>query len=86
MPRLIAALRLGFAEGHDCDSLQAYVTDLIESDPFAAIALLLPLADSSDPAEGVLSIPEWDDGGRKDREMSEVGAAIEWGILLWPAQ
>lgn len=51
LPRLIAALRLGFAEGHDCDGLQSDVTNLIESDPSAAIALLLPLADSSDPAD-----------------------------------
>jgi HEAT repeat protein len=51
LPRLIAALRLGFAEGHDCDGLQANVTDLIASDPSAALPLLLPLADSSDPAD-----------------------------------
>ena len=51
LPRLIAALRLGFAEGHDCDGLQAGATDLIESDPSAAIALLLPMANSSDSAD-----------------------------------
>jgi HEAT repeat protein len=51
LPRLITALRLGFAEGHDCDGLQSDVTNLIESDPSAAIALLLPLVESSDPAD-----------------------------------
>lgn len=51
LPRLITALRLGFAEGQDCDGLQAEVTDLIESDPTAAKAVLLPMADSSDPAD-----------------------------------
>lgn len=51
LPRLIAALRMGLAEGHDCDSLQGYVVGLIESDASAARALLLPLADSSDPAD-----------------------------------
>ena len=51
LPRLIVALRLGFAEGHDCDSLQADVTNLIESDPTAAIQVLLPMATSSDPKD-----------------------------------
>jgi len=51
LPRLIVALRLGFAEGNDCDSLQADVTNLIESDPPAAIPVLLPMADSSDAGD-----------------------------------
>lgn len=51
LPSLITALRLGLTEGHDCDSLQTHVTDLIESDPAAAIALLLPMTDSPDPAD-----------------------------------
>jgi HEAT repeat protein len=48
LPKLIAALRLGFQEGHDCDSLQSWVTSLIESDPASSLAHLLPLATSSD--------------------------------------
>jgi HEAT repeat protein len=51
LPRLIVALRLGFDEGMDCDSLQFDVTRLIESDPPAAVRLLLPMADSSDPGD-----------------------------------
>ena len=42
LPRLLAALRLGFAEGHDCDSLQAYVCDLVESEPDESSQMLLP--------------------------------------------
>ncbi len=51
LPRLIDALRLGFAEGEDCDGLQAYVSDLIKSDPVASSSILLPLAESSDSAD-----------------------------------
>ncbi len=51
LPRLIDALRLGFDEGMDCDSLQFDVTRLIESDPQAALAVLLPMADSSVPGD-----------------------------------
>lgn len=51
LPGLIAALRLGFAEDHDCDSLQTYVSDLIETEPDAASSILLPLANSSDPQD-----------------------------------
>ena len=51
LSRLIQALRLGFSEGHDCDSLQADVISLLESDPPAAVQFLLPMADSSDPSD-----------------------------------
>lgn len=51
LPRLIGALRLGFQEGHDCDSLQSYVFSLVESDPPSALAHLLPLAASSDASD-----------------------------------
>ncbi len=51
LPRLIAALRLGLAEGLDGDSLMANVVELIESDPAGAKACLLPMADSADAAD-----------------------------------
>lgn len=47
LPRLIAALRLGFAEGHDCDSLQSYVFSLLESSPAKAASMLVPMATST---------------------------------------
>lgn len=51
LPGLMAALRLGFAEEHDCDSLQSCVCDLVESEPDASSAILLPLAESPDSAD-----------------------------------
>lgn len=45
-PRLLHALHLGKREGHDNDSLQAFIFDLIESAPFDARARLLELAES----------------------------------------
>ena len=51
LPRLIAALRLGLAEGDDCDGLQALVGDLVMSEPAAACSILLPMAESAEPAD-----------------------------------
>lgn len=72
LPRLIAALRMGFAEEHDCDSLQTDVFDLIASAPQDAARILLPMADSA---------------SAEDREeaawlLGFVGSAVSADVLL----
>lgn len=47
LPRLLHAMHLGRREGHDCDSLQACIIELIESAPLDARTRLLDLAESA---------------------------------------
>jgi hypothetical protein len=50
-PRLLHAIHLGRLEGHDNDSLQAYIFELIDSAPLDARTRLLELAMSESDEE-----------------------------------
>jgi HEAT repeat protein len=49
LPELLEALQLGFDQGHDNDSFQAALTDLVYVHPFSAKEVLLTLAQAPDP-------------------------------------
>ena len=50
LPQLLAALQRGFDDGHDCDSLQAVLIEVVEADKAAARHILTGLIKSSDKA------------------------------------
>lgn len=51
LPRLLGALRLGAAEGHDNDGLVGTIWDLTDGHKSEVVKILLPMATSSDAGE-----------------------------------
>ena len=49
LPELLAALQLGFDQGHDNDGFQAALIDLVQANPTPAKEVLAKLAISPDP-------------------------------------
>jgi HEAT repeat protein len=50
LPQLLTVLQRGLDEGHDCDSLQAVLAEIVEADKAGARQVLKPLTTSSDKA------------------------------------